>query len=217
MTVTPGTPAVKGPAAAPQVAPVTPPPPVSPDTVVAEVDGKKITAAEMDKIIAGFPPNNQLALRSNPQFLGQVFMLRRLAEDAEKAGLDKQSPYKETLEATRLQYLARIEMDQVTNTMPISEEEEHKYYNDNADKFKEVKGQGHLHRVRCDAGKACRAMARSRSPRRRRRQRSKIWPSRSRVAAILANWRVKTPTMHPPPRRTETSGPSTRTALIRRH
>ena len=139
VTVAPGTPAVKGPAAAPQVAPVTPPPPVSPDTVVAEVDGKKITAAEMDKIIAGFPPNNQLALRSNPQFLGQVFMLRRLAEDAEKAGLDKQSPYKETLEATRLQYLARIEMDQVTNTMPISEEEERKYYNDNADKFKEVK------------------------------------------------------------------------------
>ena len=99
--VTPGTPAVKGPAEVPQVAPGTPPPPVSPDTVVIEVDGKKITAAEVDKIIAGFPAANQQTLRARPQLLGQIFMMQRLAADAEKAGIDKQSPYKEQLEMTR--------------------------------------------------------------------------------------------------------------------
>ena len=137
--VTPGIPAPKAPAEAPQAAPVTPPPPVSPDTVVAEVDGKKITAAEMDKLINGFPPNNQQAMRSRPQLLSQVFMMQRLAQDAEKDGLDKQSPYKEQFEAYRLQLLATAELTKINNNLPISLEDQQKYYKDNPEKFKEVK------------------------------------------------------------------------------
>ncbi|HTW65618.1 MAG TPA: peptidylprolyl isomerase [Bryobacteraceae bacterium] len=137
--VKPGTPSVKAPAEPAPAPAAAPAAPVSPDTVVAEVDGKKITAAEMDKIIATFPPNNQQMLRTRPQLLGQVFMLRRLAEDAEKEGLDQKSPYKEELAVTRLQFLARTELDQVNNTTKVSEDEEHKYYTDNPDKFKEVK------------------------------------------------------------------------------
>lgn len=137
--VTPGTPAPKAPAEQQQAAPATPPPPVSPDTVVAEVNGKKITAGDMDKIINGFPVANQQVLRARPQLLSQIFMMQRLAEDAEKAGMDKQSPYKEQLDAYRLQLLSTAEMTQVSNTLPISEEEQKKYYTDNAEKFKEVK------------------------------------------------------------------------------
>src|SRR5579862_6574432 len=139
VNVTPGTPRVKGPAEVPQVAPATPPPPVAPDTVVVEVDGKKITAAEVDKIIAGFPPANQQALRARPELLGQVFMMQRLAADAEKAGIDKQSPYKEQLEFTRLQLLSTAQLNTVNNSMKVSEDEEKKYYQENPDKFKEVK------------------------------------------------------------------------------
>jgi peptidyl-prolyl cis-trans isomerase C len=137
--ITPGTPSVKAPAEPQQAAPVTPPPPVAPDTVVAEVDGKKITAAEMDKIIGSFPPANQQVLRSRPQLLNNVFVMRRLMEDAEKAGLDKQSPYKEQIDAYRLQLLSNAEANTVNNTTPVSEEEQRKYYKDNPDKFKEVK------------------------------------------------------------------------------
>jgi peptidyl-prolyl cis-trans isomerase C len=137
--ITPGIPAVKAPPEAPQFAPATPPPPVSPDTVVAEVDGRKITAAEMDKIIGAFPPNNQQTFHSRPQLLSQVFLLQRLAEDAEKAGLDKQSPYKEQLAFYRLQLLANAETTQMGNTLPATEEDQRKYYKDNPDKFKEVK------------------------------------------------------------------------------
>lgn len=136
LQVAPGTPTVKSPEAPPAAAPA---PPVSPDTVVAEVAGEKITAAEMDKIIASFPPNNQQMLRVRPQLLGQVFMLRRLASDAEKTGLDQQSPYKEELAISRMQFLARTELDQVNNTTKVTEDEEHKYYTDNPDKFKQVK------------------------------------------------------------------------------
>lgn len=135
--VAPGVPAVKAPAEAPPAA--TPPPPVAPDTVVVEVDGKKITAAELDKLIAGFPPNNQQALRARPQLLSQVFLMQRLAEDAEKAGLDKQSPYKEQFEAYRLQLLSTAELTKVNNGLEIPPEELQKYYKENPEKFKEVK------------------------------------------------------------------------------
>jgi peptidyl-prolyl cis-trans isomerase C len=131
--VTPGIPAVTPPAAA------TPPPPVAPDTVVLEVDGKKITAAELDKILNGFPVGTQQTLRTRPQLLSQIFWMQKLAEDAEKAGLDKQSPYKEQLDGFRLQLLANAETTYLGNTLPVTEEDERKYYNDNPDKFKEVK------------------------------------------------------------------------------
>jgi parvulin-like peptidyl-prolyl isomerase len=137
--VAPGTPAVKVPAAPAQVAPVTPPPPVSPDTVVVEVDGKKITAAEMDKMIAGFPAANQQTLRSRPEVLSQVFLMQRLAEDAEKAGLDKQSPYKEQIFAYQLQLLSTAELSSINNNLPVPQEDQQKYYKDNPDKFKQVK------------------------------------------------------------------------------
>jgi parvulin-like peptidyl-prolyl isomerase len=137
--VSPGIPAVKAPPEPPQVAPVTPPPPVSPDTVVVEVDGRKVTAAELDKIIAGFPPNNQQAIRARPQLLSQVFLMQRLAEDAEKAGLDKQSPYREQLEANRLQLLSTAELSTINNMTEVPTEAQEKYYKENPEKFKEVK------------------------------------------------------------------------------
>ncbi|MBV9771204.1 MAG: hypothetical protein JOZ32_16660, partial [Bryobacterales bacterium] len=67
--ITPGTPAVKSPAEAPPQA-ITPPPPVSPDTVVAEVNGKKYTASEIDKLIASLPAQYQKVVRAQPQMLG---------------------------------------------------------------------------------------------------------------------------------------------------
>lgn len=138
--VAPGTPAVKAPA---DVVPIpratTPPPPVSPDTVVAEVNGKKFTAAEIDKMIAALPPQYQQAAHSQPQILSQVFLMQRLAEDALKAGLDQKAPFKDQLEMQRMQVLSTAELSDVNNTMQITEAEEQKYYKDNPDKFKEVK------------------------------------------------------------------------------
>ena len=137
--ITPGTPGVKGPA---QAAPVPNAPPaaaVSPDAVVVEVNGKKFTAAEVDQLMAGLPPQAQQAVRQQPQQLGQVLLMKRLSEDAEKASVDKQSPFKEQLEFNRMQILATAEITSVNNSIQLTEEEKHKYYNDNPDKFKEVK------------------------------------------------------------------------------
>jgi peptidyl-prolyl cis-trans isomerase C len=135
VNVTPGTPAVK----APDATAPTPPPPVSPDTVVAEVNGKKYTAAEIDKIISMLPAQYQAAAHSQTQILGQVFLMQKLADDAQKAGLDQKEPFKEQLEMSRIQVLSTAELSDVNNTMKLTEDEEQKYYKDNPDKFKEVK------------------------------------------------------------------------------
>jgi peptidyl-prolyl cis-trans isomerase C len=137
--VAPGAPAVQAPGqAAPQAAP-TPPPPVSPDAVVAEVNGKKYTAAELDKLIGMLPAQYQQTARSQPQMLGQVFLMQKLADDAEKAGLDKRDPYKDQLEMSRIQVLSTAALSDFSNSMQISGEDQQKYYKDNSDKFKQVK------------------------------------------------------------------------------
>src|SRR5579862_1906381 len=86
--VTPGAPAVQAPPAA-----AAPAAPIAPDTVVAEVNGKKYTAAELDKIIGMLPQQYQQMARAQPQLLSQVFLMQRLSQDAEKAGLDQKDPY----------------------------------------------------------------------------------------------------------------------------
>jgi len=137
--VTPGAPAVKGPgevaaaSAAPSASPLTP------ETVVAEVNGTKYTAAEIDKIIAMLPPQYQAVARSQPQMLGQVFLMRRLADDATKAGLDQKEPFKDQLEMQRIQVLSTAELSEVNNTMKVTEADQRKYYEENPDKFKQVK------------------------------------------------------------------------------
>jgi peptidyl-prolyl cis-trans isomerase C len=137
--VAPGTPAVKAPAEIAPIPAATPPPPVSPDTVVAEVNGKKYTAADLDKLITMLPAQYQQQARAQPQLLSQVFLMQRLAEDAEKAGLDQKDPFKEQLEMSRIQVLSTAELSDVNNTMKISEADQHKYFDENPDKFKEVK------------------------------------------------------------------------------
>ncbi len=133
--VTPGAPAVT----APPAAAAAPQPPLSPDTVVAEVNGKKYTAGELDKMISILPPQYQQAAHSQTQILSQVFLMQRLADDGAKAGLDQRSPFKEQLEMSRIQVLSTAELSDVQNTMKITQEDQEKYYQDHPDKFKEVK------------------------------------------------------------------------------
>jgi peptidyl-prolyl cis-trans isomerase C len=133
--VTPGAPAI----GAPGQSAAAPPAPIAPDTVVAEVDGQKLTAGEMDKVIAMLPAQYQQAAKAQPQMLGQIFLMRRLAEDAEKAGVDKKEPYKDQLQMSRIQLLSTAELSEINNNTETTEAEQKKYYEDNPDKFKQVK------------------------------------------------------------------------------
>jgi len=138
--VVPGPPAVTAPSEAVPIPGVaSPQPPLSPDTVVAEVNGKKYTAGELDKMISILPPQYRQAAHSQTQILSQVFLMQRLADDGTKAGLEQRSPFKEQLEMSRIQVLSTAELSDVQNTMKITQEDQEKYYQEHPDKFKEVK------------------------------------------------------------------------------
>jgi peptidyl-prolyl cis-trans isomerase C len=62
-----------------------------------------------------------------------------LAADAAKVGLDQKSPYKEQLEINRVQVLSTAYLSDFNNAMQVSEAEQQKYYNENPDKFKQVR------------------------------------------------------------------------------
>jgi parvulin-like peptidyl-prolyl isomerase len=135
--IVPGTPAP------PQVqapeAPAAPAPPVAPDAIVLESNGKKYTAAEVDKIIASMPPQVQQNARMQPQVLGQLFVYQQLAEDAEKAGLQNQEPWKSALDFQRMQTLANAQLTTHSNTIQVSTEDQQEYYKKNSDKYRQAK------------------------------------------------------------------------------
>lgn len=132
--VTPGTPAIGAPAISAPAASS-----VSPDTVVLEVAGKKYTAAEIDKLIASLPPQVQQNAHTQPQILNQLFLMKRLAEDAEKGGLDKQEPYKEALEFNRVQVLSQAQLMMIQNGTVVSSDDQEKYYKDHPEKYRQAK------------------------------------------------------------------------------
>ncbi len=135
--VAPGTPA---PPAQPAPAPETPPAPITPDTVVAEVDGKQLTAKEADQILASLPPQYQQSARLQPdRTLSMLFMFRYLAAEAEKANLDKRSPLKDNLEFQRMTLLYQAEINEYKNKIAITPEDQQKLYKDSQDRFKQAK------------------------------------------------------------------------------
>jgi peptidyl-prolyl cis-trans isomerase C len=114
-------------------------PTIPPDSVVATVGGKKYTAAELNTLISGFPPQVQNAIRSDPkQFLPRMFMLKYLAEEGEKAGLDKKTPYKEGLAYQRVSILSQAEITEYRNNIDIKLEDQEKYYRDNPQKYEQA-------------------------------------------------------------------------------
>jgi parvulin-like peptidyl-prolyl isomerase len=135
---TPQTPAPAAPAE-PTKAPA-PKPEVAPDTVVASVEGKSLTAAEVDKLIAGLPPQlQQNVQKDRRQFLQQWALFKKISKMAEASKLDEQSPYKERLDYMRMQLLLNAQLEQVSLQIPVSTEEQKKFYEANQDRYTQAK------------------------------------------------------------------------------
>ena len=83
------------------------PPDLPPETVVATVDGRAITIAELRGLLENSPPNLIQAFQQRPQFaIQQLYMMRYLAAEGEKAKLAERSPIKEQLEIMRANIVA---------------------------------------------------------------------------------------------------------------
>src|SRR5579864_4779544 len=68
---------------------ITPPPPlptvIPPDTVLAIIDGKKLTYGDFEKYMQAMPPQvRQNAMRNRRQFIQQFALMQKLSDMAEK-------------------------------------------------------------------------------------------------------------------------------------
>ena len=112
----------------------------APDAVVATVDGRKITTAQMQRYLRALPPQVQQNAMKDPKGLLQGYALMwKLAGMAEKNKLDQKSPLKEMLEDLRLQQMAQAQLNETFNEMPATPEDVQKHYEANKGRFQQAK------------------------------------------------------------------------------
>lgn len=118
----------------------TPPGGISPDTVVATIDGKDVTAGELRKLLEILPPQQLQQLQQNPiGGLTNVWVIRYLAGEAEKLKLDEKSPVKEQLEFMRQQILTQAFVINQGNSIPVSADEIEAFYSRNQLRYEQAK------------------------------------------------------------------------------
>jgi peptidyl-prolyl cis-trans isomerase C len=118
----------------------TPAPEVPAGAVVLKIDGKDLTAGEIRAALANMPADFTKFYQQNPKnAIEQLYVMRYLAQEAEKAKLDQQSPMKEQLEVVRANALASAMLSYEHNHYPVSEEMIKDYYERNQAKYQQFK------------------------------------------------------------------------------
>jgi len=114
-------------------------PPLTPETVVAHIGDRAVTAGELMTVLQLSPPEMRKGFTDGKTFLEQLGYVQKLAGLAEKAHLDKQSPAKETLEFQRMYTMASAELQAAQDAIAISGEDQRKYYADHKDLYSQAK------------------------------------------------------------------------------
>jgi parvulin-like peptidyl-prolyl isomerase len=108
------------------------------DTVVAKVDGKPLTAGELRDIITA-APGFLAAYKAKPdETIRDYFVLRALAEQADKLKLADQSPWKEQIQNARINILANATLSHELNGYSVPEDQVQKYFAANQARFEQA-------------------------------------------------------------------------------
>ncbi len=111
-----------------------------PTTVVATVDGQKVTAAQLQAILRNVPaPVQQKIEGDRKEFVAQYAMFMRLVDLARKEKLEQQSPYKENIEYQTMVVLQGAAVEQKGKELTVSPEDIKKHYDANQDRYDRVK------------------------------------------------------------------------------
>ena len=110
------------------------------DAVVANVDGKDVTAGEIRQSMAFMPDEFVQLFQTNPKYaVQQLFMLRYLSDEAEKAKLGEQSPLKEQLALLRANSMASAMVSHEHNFYPVSNQQITEFYDKNQARYQQAK------------------------------------------------------------------------------
>jgi peptidyl-prolyl cis-trans isomerase C len=113
---------------------------ITPETVVAKVDGKDVTAAEIQQALVTMPPQFMQLFNQNPKAaVQQLFVMRYLAEEGEKLKLAEQSPLKEQLEMQRANAVAGARLNYESDHYQVPQEAIDDYYKRNQAKYQQAR------------------------------------------------------------------------------
>ena len=114
-------------------------PEMAPDTVVAVVNGNKVTADEIRKLVAAQPPQIQQAFANDPkQFMKEHAWYLVQSAWAIKQGLHERSPVKEMLEFQRTLTLVQAAWTEAHTNVLVLPEQQKAHYDKNQSKYREV-------------------------------------------------------------------------------
>jgi peptidyl-prolyl cis-trans isomerase C len=114
--------------------------PVAPETVVAKVDGKDVTAAEIQQALVNMPPQFMQLFNQNPKAaVQQLFVMRYLAEEGEKLKLAERSPLKEQLQMQRENAVAGARLNYESDHYQIPQEAIDDYYKRNRANYQQAR------------------------------------------------------------------------------
>ena len=113
---------------------------LKPDTVIATIDGRKLTYGEIEKFLDPLGPERKAQALAEPTTLVKEYALQlKFVELAEKSKLDQTSPYKEALEVQRRAILSEAELNDKAQHLLITPDFQKKTYEDHKDRYTEVK------------------------------------------------------------------------------
>src|ERR1700682_2373326 len=96
-----------------------------PDTVIATVNGKKLTFGEFETLLRALPPQmQQNAMQNKKAFVNQFALMRKLADIAEEAKLDQIGPYKDLLAFNRMNIMAQAQISEAPKKFLVQPEEQ---------------------------------------------------------------------------------------------
>jgi len=113
---------------------------VAPETVVAKVDGKDVTAAEIQQALVTMPPQFMQLFNQNPKAaVQQLFLMQYLADEGEKLKLAEQSPLKEQLQMQRANAVAGARLNYESDHYQVPQEAIDDYYKRNQAKYEQAR------------------------------------------------------------------------------
>lgn len=119
------------------------PPPAStpsPETVIATIEGKKLTFGELQSYLSTLDADRQkAALQNRTELLRQYALMKHLSALADEAKLEQKSPYKEALASSRLQILTQAQINEQYLTTVVTAEDQQKFFEQNKDRYSQVK------------------------------------------------------------------------------
>lgn len=110
------------------------------DAVVAKVDGMPVTAGEVRKSLMIMPKEFVQLFNQNPKYaVQQLYMLRFLADEAERTKLGDESPMKEQLAFLRANAMASAMVSHEHNFYKVTDDMIKEFYDRNQARYQQAK------------------------------------------------------------------------------